>query len=63
MSFISGTLQQIRYRYDRLFTISSQTNGLCERVFKTLADMLAKIVKNNQRDWDTHMSRVITKPT
>jgi transposase InsO family protein len=27
-----------------------QTNGLCERVFKTLADMLAKIVKTNQRD-------------
>jgi hypothetical protein len=24
-------------------------------VFKTLADMLAKIVKNNQRDWDTHI--------
>ena len=35
------------------------TNGLIERFHRTLNSMIAKVVQDNQRDWDTHLPSVL----
>ena len=36
-----------------------QGNGQVERFNRTLEAMLAKVVQSNQRDWDTHLPKVL----
>jgi transposase InsO family protein len=36
-----------------------QTNGICERFHRTLNSMLAKLVREDQRDWDTRLPFVM----
>ena len=36
-----------------------QENGQVERFNRTLEAMLAKVVQSNQRDWDTHLPKVL----
>jgi len=46
---------------DKIRTTSYKpsTNGALERVHRTLNTMLNKIVRENQRDWDTHVAYIL----
>ena len=37
----------------------ASTNGACERFHRTLNSMIAKVVSENQRDWDEHVPMVL----
>src|SRR6185436_1510618 len=40
-------------------TYQARTNGGVERLHRTMNSMLAKVVSDNQRDWDQHLPHVM----
>ena len=43
----------------RTSSYRATTNGLLERFHRTLNSMIAKVVKESQRDWDLHMPQIM----
>ena len=61
--FQSGLFTELckRLQIDKVRTSPYQpsTNGCVERFHRTLNSMLAKVINQNQRDWDEHLSAVM----
>ena len=61
--FQSLLFQELCERLDidkiRTSPYQPSTNGVCERFHKTLNSMLAKVIAENQRDWDTKLPAVM----
>ena len=56
---INAMCQQLGIDRSRTTAYHPQGNGQVERFNRTLESMLAKVVTDNQKDWDKHLPQVL----
>ena len=56
---ISSLCKHLEIERTRTTAYHPQGNGQVERFNRTLEAMLAKLAKENQKDWDLHIPRVL----